>query len=567
MKKISAVILFLFPLLAVAGYGDTLKFWVQFTDKKNSPYSINQPESFLSKKAIERRAKFGITITEEDFPVNPDYLKKVNSTGVQVLNTSRWLNGVSIQTADNDVIKKLMALPFVKSIDKVGLYDNKDNSRLEYLMEMLMAVGEEEPETTDGTMQPGVELTPYNKDFYGKGFNQIEMLNGAEMHRLGFTGKGVTIAVLDGGFMNVNKIKTFQHLYTNGQLLGTWDFVRQDSNVYDDNNHGMNVLSCMAAQTPGKMVGTAPEASYWLLRTEDANTEYLIEEYNWVSGAEFADSAGVDIINSSLGYSAFDDNSTSHKYSQLDGKTSVASRAASIAAKKGIVVCNAAGNEGNDDWTYIGAPADADGIITVGGVNADSTFADFSSYGPTADGRLKPEVTAQATQAYVATVADVFVPNQGTSFASPILCGMVACLRQANPNKTVQEIITALQLSGHRFANPDTAFGNGIPNFIKANRYLENDVTFDYAKNSIETAPSKTFNKAIGIVVYLTKKQKIDARLNTSSGQTIKTFNAQGFEKGFNKVVFTELDGLKPGNYQLEIKIGGATHGFTLTKD
>lgn len=567
MKKISAVILFLFPLLAVAGYGDTLKFWVQFTDKKNSPYSINQPESFLSKKAIERRAKFGITITEEDFPVNPDYLKKVNSTGVQVLNTSRWLNGVSIQTADNDVIKKLMALPFVKSIDKVGLYDSKDNSRLEYLMEMLMAVGEEEPQTTDGTMQPGVELTPYNKDFYGKGFNQIEMLNGAAMHRLGLTGKGVTIAVLDGGFMNVNKIKTFQHLYTNGQLLGTWDFVRQDSNVYDDNNHGMNVLSCMAAQTPGKMVGTAPDASYWLLRTEDANTEYLIEEYNWVSGAEFADSAGVDIINSSLGYSAFDDNSTSHKYSQLDGKTSVASRAASIAAKKGIIVCNAAGNEGNDDWTYIGAPADADGIITVGGVNADSTFADFSSYGPTADGRLKPEVTAQATQAYVATVADVFVPNQGTSFASPILCGMVACLRQANPNKTVQEIIAALQLSGHRFANPDTAFGNGIPNFIKANRYLENDVTFDYTKNSIETAPSKTFNKAIGIVVYLTKKQKIDARLNTSSGQTIKTFNAQGFEKGFNKVVFTELDGLKPGNYQLEIKIGGATHGFTLTKD
>lgn len=567
MKKISAVILFFLPMLAVAGYGDTLKFWVQFTDKKNSPYSINQPESFLSKKAIERRAKFGITITEEDFPVNPEYLKKVNSTGVQVLNTSRWLNGVSIQTADNDVIKKLMALPFVKSIDKVGLYDSKDNSRLEYLMEMLMAVGEEEPETTDGTMQPGVELTPYNKDFYGKGFNQIEMLNGAAMHRLGFTGKGVTIAVLDGGFMNVNKIKTFQHLYTNGQLLGTWDFVRQDSNVYDDNNHGMNVLSCMAAQTPGKMVGTAPDASYWLLRTEDANTEYLIEEYNWVSGAEFADSAGVDIINSSLGYSAFDDNSTSHKYSQLDGKTSVASRAASIAAKKGIIVCNAAGNEGNDDWTYIGAPADADGIITVGGVNADSTFADFSSYGPTADGRLKPEVTAQATQAYVATVADVFVPNQGTSFASPILCGMVACLRQANPNKTVQEIITALQLSGHRFANPDTAFGNGIPNFIKANRYLENDVTFDYTKNSIETAPSKTFNKAIGIVVYLTKKQKIDARLNTSSGQTIKTFNAQGFEKGFNKVVFTELDGLKPGNYQLEIKIGGATHGFTLTKD
>ncbi len=567
MKKISALILFVLPLFAFASYGDTLKFWVQFTDKKNSPYSIKQPETFLSKKAIERRAKFGIVITEEDFPVNPDYLKKVTATGVQVLNTSRWLNGVSIQTADNAAIKTLMALPFVKGIEKVGVYDSKDNSRLEYLMEMLMAVGEEAPETNDGTMQPAVELTPYNKEYYGKGFNQIEMLNGAAMHRLGLTGKGVTIAVLDGGFMNVNKIKTFQHLYTNGQLLGTWDFVRQDSNVYDDNNHGMNVLSCMAARTPGKMVGTAPDASYWLLRTEDANTEFLIEEYNWVSGAEFADSAGVDIINSSLGYSTFDDNSTSHKYKQLDGKTSVASRAAGIAAQKGIIVCNAAGNEGNDEWTYIGAPADAEGILTVGGVNADSTFADFSSYGPTADGRLKPEVTAQATQAYVATVADVFVPNQGTSFASPILCGMVACLRQANPNKTVQEIIAALQLSGHRFANPDTAFGNGIPNFVRANRYLGNDAYFDYNKNSIETAPPKTFNKAFGVIVYLTKKQKIDARLNTTAGQTIRTFNTQGFEKGFNKVVFTELDGLKPGTYQIEIKIGGATHGFTLTKD
>lgn len=559
MKKITILFLLFIPLLSVAGKNsDTLKFWVAFKDKANSPYTVDKPLVYLSQKAIDRRGRFGIKITEQDFPVNPNYVQQIADMGVTVLNTSRWLNGISIRTADLATVKKILALPFVSDVEKVGIHSNKDNSKMDYLLEFFMSLGGEEDTAT------------IDDSYYGDGLNQIQMLNGVEMHKLGYTGKGVDIAVLDGGFMNVNKIKAFTHLFNRGLIAGTWDFVNIEESVVEDNNHGMNVLSCMAAKIPGKMVGTAPDARYWLLRTEDANTEYIIEEYNWASGAEFADSAGVDIINSSLGYTTFDDESTNHTFAQLNGKTSVASIAAAIAAKKGIIICNAAGNEGNDPWRYVGAPADAFGIITVGGVSPEREHVDFSSYGPTADGRIKPTVCAQASKAYVASVSDGFYGSQGTSFASPILCGMVACLRQANPNRTVEEMIAAIEMSASKYLHPDTVLGSGIPNFIKANRYLGGDETFNYKKNQIETPPAEVFNNSISFTAFSPKYDNILFTLSNKKGEIVERKSLQPSVKAGTGFYTDEIElpaDLSKGKYTLVLKIGNEEFSFNLIKE
>jgi subtilisin family serine protease len=558
MKIYLSLLVFSISLVAQAKDSDSLKFWVSFKDKSNTPYSINQPEKYLSKKAIERRERFNIEITEQDFPVNPQYIEKIEKLGIKILNRSRWLNGVSILEIDDKKLKKLQGLSFVNTITKVGVYSKKDNSQMDYLMALFMGLGNK------------TDTTKIDESYYGDGLNQIKMLNGVAMHQKGYTGKGVTIAVLDGGFMNVHKIETFKHLYSNGQILGSWDFVQLDSNVYDDNNHGMNVLSCMAARSPKQMVGTAPDASYWLLRTEDANTEYLIEEYNWASGAEFADSAGADIINSSLGYTTFDDETMNHTYKDLNGKNSVCSQAATIAAQKGIIICNAAGNEGDDDWRYVGVPADADGIISVGGVNPDRSHADFSSYGPTADGRIKPTIAAQGVKAIVASVSDGFYGSQGTSFASPILCGMVACLRQANPNKTVKEIISALEFSASQYHKPDTILGSGIPDIVLANQFLGGDKYFDYKRNQIASPPLPIFANTISFVVFSPKYDNTVVTITDGTGNIVLRESILPNVKsplGFHKVRLEQAKTLATGVYTCTVKIGDETEVYKLTKE
>lgn len=558
MKVYLSLLLFSVSLAVQAGDNDSLKFWVSFSNKANSPYSLNQPEKYLSKKAIERRQRFNIEITVEDFPVNPEYVAQIEKLGIKILNRSRWLNGVSILEADKNKLRKLAALPFVGDVKKVGVYSKKDNSKMDYLMALFMGLGNKG------------DTTKIDENYYGDGLNQIKMLNGVAMHQKGYTGKGVTIAVLDGGFMNVNKIKTFEHLYRNGQILGSWDFVQRDSNVYDDNNHGMNVLSCMAARTPKKMVGTAPDASYWLLRTEDANTEYIIEEYNWASGAEFADSAGADIINSSLGYTTFDDENMNHTYKDLNGKKSVCTQAATIAASKGIIICNAAGNEGDDDWKYIGVPADADKIISVGAVDPDGKHASFSSYGPTADGRIKPTICAQGVKAIVASVNDGFYGSQGTSFASPILCGMVACLRQANPAKSVEQIIQALEFSATQFTKVDTVLGSGIPDVVLANQYLGGDKYFDYKRNQVAKEPNHIISNTISFVAFSPKFDGTMVTIADAKGTIVLRESILPNVKstlGFHKVNLEQAKTFAEGEYTCTIKVGDETSVYKLIKE
>lgn len=315
---------------------------------------------------------------------------------------------------------------------------------------------------------------------YGPSFGQIALHNGHLMHQLGFKGDSMLVAVLDGGWEGFDTISYFRDLYNNGQIWGTIDLVPQgdsllprNNNVYIGSGHGTGVVSTMASVINGQLIGTAPHANYFFIRTENPYSEELIEEDFWARGAEIADSLGADVLSSSLGYSLFPDFPESNNtYTKCDGVTSIASRNATLACHKGAVVCVSAGNEGQKPWHYITAPADAFDIITVGAANADSVIAPFSSFGPTYDGRVKPDAVAVGWQSYVVGSNGTVRQGNGTSYACPILAGMVTCLRQSLPQMGALDIVKIVRQAGHQYNNPDTAMGYGIPDIYKA--YLEN---------------------------------------------------------------------------------------------
>src|ERR1700741_396974 len=412
------------------------KYWVKLTDKNGSPYSISNPSAYLSQRAINRRINQAIGVNSTDLPVNPSYISQIAATGATVLKTSKWLNAVVINAGNATILNAVNALPFVQSTSPVAMHkrspDPVDASK-----------------SNEAASAKTVNTSSYN---YGGSFNQVDMLNGVCMHDQGYDGKNMLIAVLDAGFLNANTLNVFDSLWANNQIIGTRDFVVGDTMVFEDFNHGSSVLSCMGGYVPGQLVGTAPKSKYWLCRTEDANSELIIEEDNWVKGAEFADSVGADLINSSLGYTTFDITSQNHVYADLTGRVSVASQAATMAARKGMIVCNSAGNDGALSWQYIGVPPDADSILTVGSVDGSGNYSSFSSIGPTADGRIKPDVSAKGSGTTVVSASSGNITtSSGTSFSSPVLCGMVSCLWQANPTKTNMEIITAIKQSASQY--------------------------------------------------------------------------------------------------------------------
>ncbi|MDQ3192396.1 MAG: S8 family serine peptidase, partial [Bacteroidota bacterium] len=328
------------------------KYWIQFTDKTNSPFSLSTPNQFLSSKAIERRINQHIPLIENDLPVNQSYIDSVSGAGALIINRSKWFNAVTIATSDSAVLSTIAAFSFVKQIRGVQRIVSTDRREEKFFLEQSKNMSFCEP-TLDST-------------YYGFSLNQIQMLAGDKLHFEGYKGAGKIIAVLDAGFSGVDTIGAFDNLWENNRILGTRDFISKDTMVFEDHAHGMYVLSVMGGWIPGKLIGTAPEASYWLLRTEDAGSEYIVEEDNWVAAAEFADSAGVDIINSSLGYTTFDDPSHDHTYADMDGNSTRITIGADIAASKGIIVVNSAGNSGASPWNYIGAPADGFNVLAVG---------------------------------------------------------------------------------------------------------------------------------------------------------------------------------------------------------
>ena len=447
--------------LAAQNQGDGLRrHLVYFKDKANSPYSLLDPKPYLSARAISRRAKQHIALHTRDLPVNPAYVAEIKSKGVPVWYTSRWFNAAVIY-CDSARLGEVLALPFVKA--------SRTLSRKTTLKPASGAAGTQVLEDTQ-QLKTGTDGA-----IYGKAYNQAKMLGAVDLHAAGYRGDSMYVAVFDGGFPGVDQVPAFSHLFREKRLKGTYDFVGHDPGVFERDNHGTNVLSTMAAYEPGTFVGTAYKASYFLFITEDSQGEQQIEEINWLLAAEYADSAGVDVINSSLGYTDFDAPSREYTYPDMNGRTALITRAADFAAGTGMLVVNSAGNDGNKAWRYIGAPADGDSVLTVGAVDSLGNYAGFSSTGPTADGRIKPNLVAQGVHTAVITKSGGLSRSHGTSFASPVLAGMAACFWQSNPRLTNMEVIRLLQESASQAGKADQYLGFGIPNGWRAHQLAEEE--------------------------------------------------------------------------------------------
>jgi hypothetical protein len=444
-----------FCLLAHLGFTQKpMKYWVEFTDKNNSPYSLSEPGMFLSARALDRRSKAGIALEETDLPVSPAYLNVLKTKGLQLHGVSRWLNA-AVVIADTSAVKTIQQLPFVKQVQYLGPHLKFRNPANRLPKKRSVFTDYPKP---GGTANP-----------LGYATLQNSLLNLPPLYAAGHRGKGIWIAVMDGGFTNADTIPLFDSVALQGRLHPGWDFVERDAGVFEAAAHGTSVLSVMAANLPGFYVGTAPDATYFLIKTEDTGGEFPIEEANWIAGAEWADSVGIDIINASLGYTSFNDTTLSHRYRDLDGRTALGSKGAAIAATKGMIVCNANGNEGNGSWHYLGVPADADGVIGVGAVGNNGERAAFSSFGPTADGRIKPDLVAPGDDVVVAgNVGTELGISGGTSIASPMLAGGLASLWSIFPEKTAHEILEATFQSADQFEAPDNARGWGMPDFTRA---------------------------------------------------------------------------------------------------
>jgi len=544
LKSLLSTIIFLAGLQLFAQIAPN-KYYVQFTDKDNSPYSINNPEEFLTQRAINRRAAQGIPIVENDIPVNTSYLQGVSETGANLLFATRWLNGVTVETDDPSVIDAILELPYVEYSLKML---ERDNS---------IKKGFFENETIGDLINPNElkSVREGNELDYGAAYLQINQINGIPLHNDGYTGTGMVIAVLDGGFDGADVHPVFDSLWADSRVLGTKDFVHVDGNVFTESGHGKSVLSDMAANDPGTMIGTAPQASYWLLRSEDVNSENLIEEYNWVSAAEFADSVGADVINSSLSYVDFDMPEWTHDYADMNGITCVSTIGADIAVSKGIFVCNSAGNSGNDPFPWIGAPADGFDVFAVGALKENGNKASFSSIGPTADGRIKPDIMALGQGSTIATGDNGVSTGSGTSFASPIFCGMVACLLQANPTMNVQQVQTAILESASNAEEPDNDIGWGTPDFELANSIMTTVEQKSNPESFVKAWPNP-FSNVINIQMKQSSTESVLIELVNSSGTLV--FIDKISDNQNNSIISLEnkLNNLANGLYLLKVTTG-----------
>ena len=400
---------------------------------------------------------------------------------------------------------------------------------------------------------------------YGASWLQTAIHNGQYMHKHGFTGKGITIAVLDAGFSAVDQLPVFDNLWENGRILGTRSFVNPGESVFSQSTHGMSVLCVIGGFLPGELVGSAPDASFWLIRSENAFSEYIIEEDNWIAAAEFADSAGADIINTSLGYSEFDYWNQNHLYSDMDGNTTRISRAADIAASKGMLVVVSAGNEGNSAWKYITAPADADSVLTVGAVDPYLDVAEFSSRGPSSDNQVKPDVMAIGKGIYVASPDETIRPGNGTSFSAPLITGLAACLWQANRESSAMEIRQAICESADRYNQPDDEFGFGIPDFNLANVLLQLEQENSPVDKVVTLFPNP-FNSLLYVVFRNNTSAPVDISLYDISGkEMIHTLYPQVEGRNYVKLE-GELAGLPRGAYIIRIRSGELSENCKLFK-
>lgn len=447
-------------IVSLTGAAQMTRYIVEFRNKADNPFSLGNPSAYLTQRAIDRRLQYSIPLDSTDLPVTQRYIDSVRLAGnVTILNTSKWLNQVAIRTSDAAALVKISNFPFVKNLNAVA-------SRFA-----------EEPVSTNkfGTLLEGSELPDlpqaelaniYN---YGQSYGQVHIHQGEFLHNHGFSGQGMQLAVLDAGFPNYTTLPTFDSVRINNRFLGTWDFVNNASNVNGFNSHGTHCLSTIAANVPGSFVGTAPQTFFYLFRTEDAATEYVIEEHNLAAALERGDSLGVNISSISLGYTTFDNSSYNHTYNQMNGNVTMAAKAADLAAKKGMLVVAAMGNDGTNAWHYLSTPSDGDSVLAVGAVSVSGAVGSFSSYGPSSDGQIKPGVAAVGVNAIVANASNGNpTPSNGTSFACPNMAGLSTCLWQAFPESNNMGIISALQEAANIYNTPNDRTGYGIPDMKKA---------------------------------------------------------------------------------------------------
>jgi serine protease AprX len=425
-------------------------YWVYFTDKNNNGYRTDQPLEFLTQRSVDRRAWQGLGIDDTDLPVTRSYVDEIRSMGIQVRHVSRWLNGVAIVNASAGQFEAVLSKDFT---DTVPWQPDPGPAWFP-------------PAPAGNRFAEPLDAAPEFQ--YGVAEEQVSQVRTDFLHELGYTGKGVWIGVLDAGFYNVDSLPAFASMIEEDRLLGMKNYVDQTQVFRNTSTHGMYVLSIIGGLWNGFMVGTAPHASYLLLMTEDTRQETRIEEIAWIEAAEYADSLGVDVFNTSLGYADFDGTAYDYIYREMDGKTAFISRAASMTASKGIISCHSAGNQGNNEWYYITAPADAFNILTVGAVDSTNLIAGFSSRGPTFDGRIKPEVVAMGSATGVQTASGGLGRGGGTSFSSPVIAGSVASLWQAYPDLSATEMIYMIRNSGDRSKTPGVTYGYGLPDFTMA---------------------------------------------------------------------------------------------------
>jgi hypothetical protein len=513
LRPLLIIILFFAQRLQAQEY----KYLIHFSDKNNNGFSLSDPHAFLSNKSIERRAKQNIQIDSTDLPVTNSYVDSLSKLpGIRILNHSKWFNQVLISLTDTTQLQQVSQFSFVR------LFEPVNNSARKKIPGKVSGI------QTNIFKRSLATLKTFGSDTlnYGASQGQIYIHNGEYLHKLGFHGEGMTIAMLDDGFNNYLTNPAFDSIRNENRILGTYDFVNLKVSVNEEDQHGANCFSIIAADLPGTFIGTAPAASYWLFKTEDITSETPFEEENWVSAAEFADSAGVDLISTSLGYGYFDDSVYNIDYPKRNGHTSLVSRAANFAVSKGMVVTASAGNSGGltDEQKYILCPADGDSVYAVGSVDASGQIANSSSWGPNSSGQVKPDGVSVGEGAFFVAADGNVNSGSGTSYSNPNLAGLITCLWQAFPEFASHEILNAVRLSSNLYSNPNDRNGYGLPDFEKAYTILQNKKMATYNQllgNDWIRAFPIPFQQSFKLLIKPTISGTASLQLLDVSGKTI----------------------------------------------
>ncbi len=514
--------------------GQTNRYVVFFKDKFNTPYSLDQPQAFLSARSIARRSHNGVSLADADLPVSPTYASQIKATGAKVFFTSKWMNALLIE-ANETTLASIAQLPFVTKTEMVAPGKRLVGGRVKQVRQKNGGSADQASHT------------------------QLAMLGLDTMHSHGFHGEGIMISVLDGGFPGVNSAIPFQPIFAEGRMIMTRDFVTNSGNVYQFDKHGTEVFSVIAGLIPGAFTGGAYKSNYLLFVTEDVTSEYRIEEYNWLLAAEKADSAGTDIIQSSLGYNLFDDSKMDYKISDLNGKTAIVTKAAMMARDRGIVVVVSAGNDGNSAWHYVAPPADADGILAVGAVDAAGTKANFSAFGPTADGRTKPDVVALGQNTAVIRPDGTLGTASGTSLAAPLVASLAAGLLQAYPELTMVELIQTIKSSANKGNAPNNQVGFGLQNYIAVKNYLESTNSGD----DVFIFPNPTAS-SMHLAFKKLPEGLVELSFYDSQGKAIS--DPSTTLDWLNNPLEISLANLVAGNYFLKVKTSTLLKVFHIVK-